>query len=81
MRVYKALIQIDKDTFIPYIFLIRRKYGREEWLLKALDLSNNTEHTTATIRAADPFAAIVAWTNENEAFDYGSITSFSELKL
>lgn len=84
MRLYKLVIQYgDPEDFIPYLFIMRRNYGRAGWRVKAINMATNYEHKTVELlpRTVNPFDVIKMWLHEFEDLEDAQIRSFEEVKL
>lgn len=84
MRIYKLIVQYgDPEQFIPYIFIMRRNYGRAGWRVKAIDLATNREHKSIELiqETQNPYDICMMWLNEFGDLEDARIRNFEEVKL
>lgn len=84
MRLYKLVIQYgDPEDFIPYLFIMRRNYGRAGWRVKAINMATNYEHKSIELipKMQNPYDVIMMWLDIMEDLEDATIRTFEEVKL
>ena len=81
MRLYKVLIQYDRENAANMLFILRKVYNRHnKWRIAALHIDINKWYRPGEYEGANPFEAVHLWLNSRPEILNGSILSFEEVK-